>query len=226
MCPGLIFIYSLFSFSAGLVSFPVSMFHNIATFKTTDINNQGNYRVASVNQHHHNGELSHQTLNDNHLSIGHADSSGVTMEVMAVDQSWLGLKRRDLTLSVIWIHLVLLFLLLLSLDAVNQSNSFTWFIFLIFFFFFFSSCSFCHHRLWGWAGLGGEGVVNVCMYIDSFLPYLLMTFTKSRHYNKMRQFSLALFSQLFISPCFMWQIQFYLKLLRIVFIYSCLFILI
>ena len=95
----------LFSFSAGLVSFPVTMFHNIATFKTTDMNNQGNYRVTSVNQHHHNGDLSHQSLNDNHLSsIGHADSSGVTMEVMAVDQSWLGLKRRDVTLSVIWIQ--------------------------------------------------------------------------------------------------------------------------
>lgn len=159
MCPGLIFVYSLFfSFSAGLVSFPVSMFHNIATFKTTDINNQGNYRVASVNQHHHNGELSHQTLNDNHLSIGHVDSSGVTMEVMAVDQSWLGLKRRDLTLSVIWIHLVLLFLLLLSLDAVNQSNSFTWFIFLIFFFLFFLMLILPSQVVGlGWAGLGWVG---------------------------------------------------------------------
>ncbi|XP_029635684.1 DNA-binding protein P3A2 [Octopus sinensis] len=73
----------------GIVTFPVSMFHNMTAFKTTDLHGQNNYRIATVTQSQDN-ELSHQNIDDNnHLSITNSDGTvaNVTMEVMTVDQS-------------------------------------------------------------------------------------------------------------------------------------------
>ncbi|XP_014781582.1 DNA-binding protein P3A2 isoform X2 [Octopus bimaculoides] len=73
----------------GIVTFPVSMFHNMTAFKTTDLHGPNNYRIATVTQSQDN-ELSHQNIDDNnHLSITNSDGTvaNVTMEVMTVDQS-------------------------------------------------------------------------------------------------------------------------------------------
>ncbi|CAI9721969.1 Hypothetical predicted protein [Octopus vulgaris] len=75
--------------NTGIVTFPVSMFHNMTAFKTTDLHGQNNYRIATVTQSQDN-ELSHQNIDDNnHLSITNSDGTvaNVTMEVMTVDQS-------------------------------------------------------------------------------------------------------------------------------------------
>lgn len=81
--------HDFFFCSAGIVTFPVSMFHNMTAFKATDLHGQNNYRIATVTQSQDN-ELSHQNIEDNnHLSITNSDGTvaNVTMEVMTVDQS-------------------------------------------------------------------------------------------------------------------------------------------